>query len=84
MSIKRAGLLIGGAVILGIIAGILTKNVLIGIVFVILVGGFGMMWRYIRRNERMDTAEREHIPERTSLLSPEPQQEKNEPPVEKM
>ncbi len=48
------GVLIAGGIILGIIAGILTRSIVIGIVFTILVGGFGVMWRYIRNNERRD------------------------------
>ena len=91
MSIKRMGLLIAGAIILGVIAGILTRNILIGIVFVILVGGFGIMWRYIRNNERRDDTEQEKQPAlgrdiqsgyRSMMSEQTPQTPHNEPPKE--
>lgn len=52
MDIKKKEILIGVAVLLGgIIAGIITRNVLTGILFIVLVGGFVAMSKYMKKEQ---------------------------------
>jgi hypothetical protein len=83
MSIGRIIATLIGCLILGVIAGLVTRNIIVAITFPFLLVGFLLMWRNLQQNPPEDVEKQDSQKENNPRPKVETKQEVNQPQAQK-
>jgi choline-glycine betaine transporter len=75
MTVGRIIATLIGCLILGVIAGLVTRNIIVAITFPFLLVAFLLMWRNLKQNPP-----KEQVQEETPLANEQDQKETTQPP----